>query len=186
MNLGYARVSRTDQHVEQQESALHEAGCEKIFVDHGVSGATKSRPELDKLLDQLRAGDVVYVTKIDRLSRSLQQMLEVVRAIEERGAGIVSLAESTIDTRSAAGKLVFGVFSVVAEFERDRIRERTKDGLVRAKTNGTRLGRPPALPQNQIRDLRTLRRQGRSFRSLAKTFNISRSTARKYCETTDE
>lgn len=185
MNLGYARVSRTDQHVEQQESALREAGCEKIFVDHGVSGATRSRPELDRLLDQLRPGDVVYVTKIDRLSRSLQQMLEVVGEIEDRGAGIVSLAESAIDTTSAAGKLVFGVFSVVAEFERDRIRERTNEGLARAKANGTRLGRPIRLSEREIQNLRDLRNDGWTFSRLAEVFRISRSTARKYCEGLD-
>lgn len=185
MNLGYARVSRTDQHVEQQESALNEAGCERVFVDHGVSGATKHRPELDRLLDQLRPGDVIYVTKIDRLSRSLPQMLEIVAGIEERGAGIVSLAESAIDTRSAAGKLVFGVFAVVAEFERDRIRERTNEGLSRAKANGARLGRPARLNERAIKNLRDLRDEGWTFSRLAEVFDISRSTARNYCADLD-
>lgn len=182
MRLGYARVSRTDQHTEQQEVALTEAGCEKLFVDRGVSGAAERRPELDRLLDQLRADDVVVVAKLDRLGRSLPKVLDIVEVIEREGAGLVSLAESAIDTTSAAGKLVFRIFAVVAEFERDRLRERTVEGLNRARSNGARLGRPQRLDEIEIKNLRTLRLEGRSYASLAKTFRISRSTARKYCQ----
>lgn len=181
MNLGYARVSRADQHIEQQETELRDAGCERVFIDHGVSGAAKSRPELDRLLDQLRPGDVVYVTKIDRLGRSLPLLFDIVATIEKRGAGIVSLAESVIDTTSAAGKAIFGVFSVFAEFERERLRERTNEGLNRAKANGTRLGRPVRLKELDIQNLRDLRNDGWTYSRLANVFNISRSTARKYC-----
>ncbi len=181
MRLGYARVSRTDQHTEQQEIALRDAGCEKILVDRGVSGALKSRPQLDRLLDQLRPEDVVVVTKIDRLSRNLRQMLDLVEVIHERGADLVSLAEREIDTTTAAGKLVFALFAVVAQFERDRLRERTKEGLERAKANGSRLGRPRGLSDSNYSKLRKMRKQGWSYSELADVFKISRTTARKYC-----
>ena len=186
MRLGYARVSRADQHTEQQETALRDAGCEKLFIDHGVSGAAEHRPQLERLLDQLRSGDVVVVAKLDRLGRSLPNVLDIVEEIERQGAGLVSLAESAIDTTSAAGKLVFRIFAVVAEFERDRLRERTVVGLVRARANGAQLGRPQRLDTEEIEDLLALRKEGRSYASLAKTFRISRSTARKYCITVDK
>ena len=185
MRLGYARVSRADQHTEQQETALRNAGCEKLFVDHGVSGAAEHRPHLERLLDQLRSGDIIVVTKLDRLGRSLPNVLDIVEAIEQQDAGLVSLAEAAIDTTSAAGKLVFRIFAVVAEFERDRLRERTVEGLDRARANGARLGRPQRLEAIEIENLRALRKEGRSYASLAKTFRISRSTARKYCITED-
>ena len=106
MRLGYARVSRAGQHTEQPETALDAAGCDKIFIDHKVSGAVKHRPQLSRFLDNLRPGDVV-VTKIGRLGRDLQQMLELVASINACDADIVSLAEPEIDTTSAEGKLVF-------------------------------------------------------------------------------
>lgn len=182
MQLGYARVSTPEQHTEQQESALKNAGCDRVFVDHGVSGAATDRPELERLLDQVREGDVVVVTKLDRLGRSLPQVFDIVETIEQRGAGLRSIAESEIDTTSAAGKLVFRVFAVVAEFERDRLRERTLEGIARARAEGTHLGRPHSLDEHGVAHLRTLRQQGASYGSLAKTFNVSRSTARRYCK----
>ena len=182
MHLGYARVSRADQHTEQQIAALEEAGCGKIFVDQGISGAAKRRPELDRLLDQLREGDVVVVTKIDRLGRDLHQMLQLVKLIHEHGADIISIAEPEIDSTAAAGKLVFSVFAIVAQFERDRIAERTREGLARAKANGTHLGRPRRLDDKQIKSVRSLRKQGRSYSELADVFKVSCTTVRKYCQ----
>ena len=182
MLLGYARVSTQEQHTLQQESALQDAGCERVFVDHGISGAAAARPQLERLLEQVRDGDVVVVTKLDRLGRSLFQVFDFVEAIEQRGAGLRSLAESDIDTTTAAGKLVFRVFAVVAEFERDRMRERTMEGLARARAEGTPLGRPRSLDERSREQLRTLRKEGASYGALAKTFGIGRSTARKYCQ----
>ena len=182
MEFGYARVSTLEQNTQQQESALKDAGCDRVYIDHGVSGAAEERPDLNRLLDQLREGDVVVVTKLDRLGRSLPQIFDIVETIEQRGAGLRSLAESDIDTTTAAGKLVFRVFAVVAEFERDRLRERTLEGIARARASGTHLGRPKTLDAHQIENLRRLREQGESYGSLAKTFNIARSTAREYCK----
>ena len=140
----------------------------------------KNRPELDRLMDQLRPGDIIVVTKIDRLGRDLHQMLDLVAAIDACKADIVSLAEAEIDTTSAAGKLVFAVFAVAAQFERDRIRERTKEGLARAKAKYTRLGRPKTLTDKDVRNLRSMREQSWFYSELAAIFSVSRSTARKY------
>lgn len=151
MILGYARVSTDDQLLDAQEDALTAAGAERIFSDK-ITGSSRSRPELDRMIQQLRDGDVVVVTKYDRLSRSLKDLLEIVEAIRAQGAGFRSLAED-IDTTTPAGRLVFHVFASIAQFERERISERTKEGLAAARKRGRVGGRPPA------RDRATLPRQ---------------------------
>lgn len=123
MLIGYARVSTEDQNLDAQLDALAEAGTERIFSDR-ISGSRRNRPELDRLLDQLRGGDVVVVTKYDRLARSLRDLLDIVAAIQSCGAGFRSLAED-IDTTTPAGRLAFHVFASIAQFERERISERT-------------------------------------------------------------
>ena len=150
------------------------------FVDRGISGGARHRPDLERLLDQLRQGDVVVVTKIDRLGRDLHHMLDIAATINERNADIISLAEPEINTTSAAGKLVFAVVAIVAQFERDRLAERTREGLTRAKENVTCLGRPNRLNQREIQNLQDMRDQGWSYSRLAEVFRIFRSTARKY------
>jgi hypothetical protein len=141
--LGYARVSTKDQNLDGQYDALKGAGAERIFADT-MSGSARARPELDRLLSELRSGDVVVVTKYDRLARSLKDLLEIVDLIQARGAGFRSLGED-IDTTSPAGRLVFHVFASIAQFERERIVERTKEGLAAARKRGRVGGRPPAL-----------------------------------------
>ena len=180
MKIGYARVSTADQHTDSQEEALREAGCEKVFIDRAESGGKRHRSELRKLIEQLRPEDVVVVTKLDRLSRSLHDMLGIVKEIGDVGADLRSLAESTIDTTSAAGRLVFQIFAVVAEFERSRLRERTKEGLAHARAHGVQLGAPRKLNPTQVDALRKLRREGVSYGELGRTFGISRSSAFRY------
>lgn len=141
MIIGYARVSTDDQSLDSQMDALSAAGAEKVFADR-ISGSSRTRPELDKMVDQLRNGDVVTVTKYDRLARSLKDLLEIVETIRERGAGFRSLAED-IDTTTPAGRLVFHVFASIAQFERERISERTREGLASARKCGRIGGRPP-------------------------------------------
>lgn len=141
MVIGYARVSTDDQNLDAQADALQAAGAECIFSDK-ISGAKRERPELAKLLDQLRPGDVVVVSKYDRLARALRDLLDLVEAIKDRGTGFRSLAED-IDTTTPAGRLVFHVFASIAQFERERIAERTKEGLQAAKARGRIGGRPP-------------------------------------------
>jgi DNA invertase Pin-like site-specific DNA recombinase len=121
MIIGYARVSTEDQNLDGQLDALKAAGVERIFADK-ITGAARSRPELNRLLDHLRQGDVITVTKYDRLARSLRDLLDIVDTIQERGAGFRSLAED-IDTTTPAGRLVFHVFASIAQFERERISE---------------------------------------------------------------
>ena len=178
MILGYARVSTEGQSLEAQLDALRAAGVERIFSEK-LSGSKRARPELDKLIDQLRPGDVVSVTKYDRLSRSLQDLLSIVEAIRAKGAGFRSLAED-IDTTTSAGRLVFHVFASIAQFERERISERTREGLASARKLGRIGGRPPALSHQQREEVRRLRdEEGRRVAEIARLFEVSPNTVRR-------
>jgi len=154
MIIGYARVSTEDQNLDGQLDALQAVGAEKIFADK-ITGTARSRPELDRLLDQLRQGDVITVTKYDRLARSLRDLLDIVDTIQAHGAGFRSLAED-IDTTTPAGRLVFHVFASIAQFERERISERTREGLEAARKRGRVGGRPPALSTVQKAEARRM------------------------------
>ena len=178
MILGYARVSTEDQHLDAQISALEAVGAERIWSEK-VSGSKAQRPELKDLLKQLRPGDVVTVTKYDRLSRSLQDLLTIVQIIGEKGAGFRSLAED-IDTTTPAGRLVFHVFASIAQFERERISERTKEGLVAARKRGRIGGRPPALSSERRAEVRKMRdNDDRGVAELARLFKVSPNTIRR-------
>lgn len=170
--LGYARVSTEDQNLDAQLDALKAAGAQRIFSDK-ISGSLRKRPELDRLLDQLRDGDVIVVTKCDRLARSLRDLLDIVEIIKVRGAGFLSLAED-IDTTTPAGRLIFHVFASIAQFERERISERTKEGLEAARKRGRVGGRPPALSEAQRDEVRRARDEdGRALPEIAKLFKVS-------------
>lgn len=178
MIIGYARVSTHDQSLDAQTDALTTAGAGKLFADK-ISGSKRERPELDKMLDQLREGDVVTVTKYDRLARSLKDLLEIVETIRARGAGFRSLAED-IDTTTPAGRLVFHVFASIAQFERERIAERTKEGLQAAKARGRIGGRPPALSTSQKAEVRRMRDdEQRAVSEIARLFKVSERTVRR-------
>ena len=178
MIIGYARVSTDDQSLDSQTDALSAAGAEKVFADR-ISGSKRARPELDKMLEQLRDGDVVTVTKYDRLARSLKDLLEIVETIRERGAGFRSLAED-IDTTTPAGRLVFHVFASIAQFERERISERTKEGLASARKRGRIGGRPPALSAAQRDEVRRMRdEEHRTVSEIARLFEVSERTVRR-------
>lgn len=178
MIIGYARVSTDDQNLDAQTDALTAAGAERIFADK-ISGSMRKRPELDKLLDQLRPGDVIVVTKYDRLARSLRDLLDIVEAIKDQGAGFRSLAED-IDTTTPAGRLVFHVFASIAQFERERISERTKEGLQAAKARGRVGGRPPALTTTQKAEACRMRDdEHRSISEIARLFKVSERTVRR-------
>ena len=178
MIIGYARVSTDDQSLDSQTDALLAAGAEKVFADR-ISGSKRLRPELDKMLEQLRDGDVVTVAKYDRLARSLKDLLEIVETIRERGAGFRSLAED-IDTTTPAGRLVFHVFASIAQFERERISERTREGLESARKRGRIGGRPPALSPAQKDEVRRMRdEQHRAVPEIARLFRVSERTIRR-------
>jgi DNA invertase Pin-like site-specific DNA recombinase len=178
MIFGYARVSTDDQKLDAQLDALKAAGAERIFKEK-VTGKTRKRPELEKLLEQLRADDVIVVTKYDRLARSLKDLIDIVELIRERGAGFKSIGED-IDTTTPAGRLVFHVFGSIAEFERERIVERTKEGLAAARSRGRVGGRPPSLSNDQREEVRHMRdKEHRPITEIARLFNVSKATVRR-------
>lgn len=178
MVVGYARVSTSDQRLDSQEDAVRAAGAERIFADV-ITGSARHRPQLDRMLDQLRIGDVVVVTKYDRLARSLKDLLEILEQIQEKGAGFRSLAED-IDTTTPAGRLVFHVFASIAQFERERIAERTREGLEAARRRGRVGGRPPALSPAQRAEVRPMRdKENRPLPEIAALFKVSTKTIRR-------
>ncbi len=152
--LGYARVSTAEQNVGLQTDELTAVGCWKVFIDH-ASGVLDRRPELDRVLEQLRPGDTLVVWRLDRLGRSLRHLIDTVTALDERGVGFRSLRES-IDTTTAGGRLVFHLFGALAQFEREIIRDRTVAGLAAARARGRQGGRPSKLSADQRRTARKL------------------------------
>lgn len=174
--VGYARVSTDDQDLTHQRAELGAAGCVRIFAEK-VSGARRDRPELGRMLDHLRAGDVVTVTRLDRLARSTRDLLDIAERIEAVGAGLRSLAEPWADTTTPAGRMVLTVFAGIAEFERSLIVERTRNGRVAAKARGVKFGPSPALSDAQIEHARQLiDRDGHSVKQAADLLNVHRST----------
>lgn len=173
--LGYARVSTTDQDAALQIDALTAAGCYRVFVDT-ISGSLDHRPELEKLMDQLRPGDTLVVWRLDRLGRSIRHLIDQLQILSERGVGFRSLQE-TIDTTSSGGRLVFHVFAALAEFERDLIRERTHAGLAAARARGRKGGRPPALSPDQVKAARRMYEQNEmTVAQIRAVLGVSRAT----------
>ncbi|MGP6158602.1 MAG: recombinase family protein [Vulcanimicrobiaceae bacterium] len=172
--MGYARVSTDVQTARLQLDALKAVGCERIFEDK-ESGALRSRPRLDHVLAELRAGDTLVVWKLDRLGRSLRHLLEVAETLRERGAALRSLTEH-IDTGTAAGKMLYAVLGAVAQFERDVLRERTVAGMRAAKRRGEHIGRPAALNPALVREARTMLARGESPSHVARVLRVGRST----------
>lgn len=147
MLIGYARVSTDDQNLDLQRDALKKAGCEQIFEDN-VSGVNAVRTGLNKALEYARSGDIIVVWRLDRLSRSLKDLIEMVNSLEAQNIGLMSLEES-INTSSSSGKLIFHIFGALAEFERNLIQERTQAGLNAARARGRVGGRPKALNEDE-------------------------------------
>jgi DNA invertase Pin-like site-specific DNA recombinase len=151
MLIGYARVSTDDQNAAAQVQALEAVGCERIFTEK-ASGGRWDRPELQRLFEQLRKGDVVIVWKLDRLSRSLRDLLAIMERVEKAGAGFRSLTEA-IDTTTPAGRMMMQMLGSFAEFEREMLRERTKAGLKAAREAGRIGGRRPKLKPEQEHEI---------------------------------
>ena len=182
MRVGYARVSTQDQKLDLQRQALQAAGCDLIFEDH-ISGTRAKRPGLDKVLAKLAPGVVVVVWRLDRLGRSLSHLVEVLKVIESKGAGFVSLNEA-IDTTSASGRLVFHMMAALAEFERSLIVERTQAGLAAAKARGAKLGRRRKLSPKQVAHGRALLDAGETGHAVAQSLGVSRATLYRALEPT--
>ena len=173
--LGYARVSTADQNPDLQVDELTAVGCHQVFVGR-ASGARTDRPQLAEVLDRLRLGDTLVVWRLDRLARSLRELIEVVSGLEKRGDGLRSLHEQ-LDTTRPGGKLVFHLFGALAEFERDLIRERTQAGLAAARTRGRKGGRPTVMTPRKIARARELYDQGDLIiAEIAKTIGVSRAS----------
>ena len=181
MRLGYARVSTDDQTLDRQRERLREAGCERLFEEK-ISGARRDRPQLARLLDQLRKDDVVVVTRLGRLARSTGNLLEIAAAIRAKDAGLRSLAEPWADTTSPAGRMVLTVFAGIAEFERELIRQRTDEGRPAARQRGVTSGRPANLRPDQRELVARLLREGRSVSEVARTFNVHPATTYRCIE----
>src|SRR5947207_3952205 len=169
--FGYARVSTRDQDLAAQDAELMAAGCAKVFKEK-ISGAKTDRPELAKAIGRLEAGDVLVVTRLDRLARSTRDLLNVIAAIAERGAGFKSLKDAWADTTSAHGRLMLTVLGGLAEFERELIRARTGEGRKRAKERGVRFGRPSALTAHQRSEALQRLANGDAQADVARTFNV--------------
>jgi DNA invertase Pin-like site-specific DNA recombinase len=179
MLIGYARVSTRDQKPHLQLDALQEAECERIF-EETASGAKRDRPQLTAALDFMRSGDALVVWKLDRLARSTRQLLETVEALERRGMGLKILTQN-IDTASAGGRLIFTVFSAIAEFEREIICERTRAGLDAARSRGRKGGRPRALSDKDLKQARALLTDPQiTVEDVARRLGVGPSTLYRY------
>ena len=179
MLIGYARVSTLEQNFDLQMDALQKAGCEKIFTDT-TSGAKAERPGLTKAIEMLRKGDTLVVWRLDRLGRSLKDLIEWVTHLEEEGVGFKSIQES-IDTTTSGGKLVFHIFGALAEFERNLIRERTKAGLSAARARGRLGGRKKALSgEKQKLVVELYHEKKMPVKDICESFGITKPTLYNY------
>lgn len=175
MLLGYARVSTDDQNLDLQRTALTEAGCGRIYEEK-LSGASRNRPELARLLDHLRRDDVVVVYRLDRLARSTRDLLDIAELIKEAEAGLRSLCEPWADTTSPAGRMVLTVFAGMAEFERALLQQRTGAGRAAARARGVRFGRRPKLTAEQVVVARRLIDEGTAVCEMARILKVHVAT----------
>lgn len=181
MLIGYMRVSTVEQNLELQRDALEAAGCERIY-DDTCSGSVTDRPGLAKALDHLRAGDALVVWKLDRIGRSLGHVVELVDGLHKKGIGLKVLTGG-IDTTSSTGRLVFGIFATLAEFERDLIRERTMAGLAAARARGRTGGRPRLMTRAKLRTAMTMMaNRANAAGDVAEQLGISVSTLYAYVD----
>jgi DNA invertase Pin-like site-specific DNA recombinase len=172
--IGYGRVSTVDQNVSSQEDALKVAGVDRIFIET-FTGTKISRPELDKVLQQLRTGDVLVITRLDRLGRSAKDLLNIVSELERLGVQL-EVIEQRIDTSTPEGKLFFTMVAAFAEFERAIMQSRTMDGLAAARARGRVGGRKPKLNQSKVDAIKQMYRDGRTVKEIASLFEVSRPT----------
>ena len=172
---GYARVSTDGQTLAAQDAALHAAGAAKVCAET-ASGAKTDRAALRKAISRLGEGDVLLVTRLDRLARSTRDLLNILDDIAKRGAGFKSLADSWADTTTPHGRLMLTVLGGLAEFERELIKARTGEGRARAKAEGVHMGRPPKLTTHQRREAIARRDAGEALTDIARTFGVSHTT----------
>lgn len=185
MIFGYMRVSTTEQNLDRQEKALLEAGCEKIFFEK-VTGTKKERKELNRMIEQLREADTVIITDLTRLSRSTKDLIELVETFKDKKVNLKSLKESWLDTTTPQGNLMFTMFSGLAQFERDLISERTKEGLEIAKMKGKQIGRK-AIDEDTLEfAFYLIEKENKSIKETAEKIGISRMTLHRYLKKRNE
>ena len=178
MKIGYARVSTFEQNLDLQLDALKKVECEKIFEEK-ISSVKIERPKLKETIEYARQGDIIIVWKLDRLGRSLKELIEIMNDLEKKKIGFKSLHES-IDTTTSTGKLIFHMFGALAEFERNLIKERTLAGMESARTRGRMGGRPEKLNNKQIEQLKKLYETKTAIKDILETFKISRRSLYNY------
>ena len=175
MIIGYARVSTDGQTLDAQQAALKAAGAGKVFAEK-VSGAKTDRRQLQRAIDALGAGDVLLVTRLDRLARSTRDLLNVLATIADKGAGFRSIADAWADTTTPHGRLMLTVLGGLAEFERELIRARTDEGRKRALARGVRFGRRPKLSPFQVKEAIARREAGEALADIGRSYGVSHST----------
>lgn len=182
MLIGYARVStkRQGDSLDTQRETLEDYGCEKVFTDT-ISGAKSERPGLDAALEVMRDGDVLVVTRLDRLGRTALDTLRTIHELDERGVPVIML-DPALDTRTKEGKLMVTIMSGLAEWERDLLIERTKEGMAHARSQGRLPGPKPRLNNEQIQAVRAAVADGQNIASVARSFGVSRPTIYKALE----
>jgi len=187
MKIGYARVSTKDQNLDLQIEALEKVGCEKIYQEK-ISGATKSRPELDKMIEQFREGDELYVWRLDRLGRSLKHIIDMVLSLNEKGIFIKGLVDG-VDTSTINGRLFLNLMASLAEYERELIRERTNAGLQSARARGRTGGRPKGYTKETISKLLIMRifykDPTKTPEEIYKPLGLTRATFYRYAKVLD-
>lgn len=183
MKIGYARVSTQDQNLDLQSDALKNAGCEIIFEEK-ISGKSKERPQLTKLFEKLRKGDTVVVWKLDRLGRSLKDLIDLITKMQQLDVSFLSIQDG-INTNTATGRFTFNIFASLAEFEREIISERTKAGLSSARARGRKGGRPAGYSKETIKKIKAVKTlynavNSPSVQDIAESLKISRATCYRY------
>jgi DNA invertase Pin-like site-specific DNA recombinase len=179
--VGYARVSTDDQLLDLQLDALRNAGCRLIYEEK-ISGKSADRPELKQCIKALRAGDTLVVWRLDRLGRSLKDLMQIVSDLDHAEINFISITEH-IETSTATGKLIFHLFGALAEFEKNLIKERTKAGLASARARGRKGGRKPLLDAGKIKEIKALMADPKiKVATIAKRYGVSRATLYKYAK----
>lgn len=178
--IGYCRVSTDEQETALQVDALERAGCDRIYRDEGKTGRTMSRPALQELLSELKAGDTLIVWKLDRLGRSVVDLIRLLDEIRANGIQFASLTEG-IDTNTAGGRMFYAMLAAMAQYESEVISERTKAGQLAAKRRGKHIGRPPALTSYQQQEARRMLSEGQTMRDISRHFNVDYSAVRRAC-----
>jgi len=179
MKVGYARVSTSDQHTETQRERLEGAGCERVFAERVSGRSIDGRNQLEACLGFMRDGDHLVVTKLDRLARSMTDLIRITEQLQTKSIDLVVL-DQAIDTSTAAGKLMFHMIGAVAEFERALAEERRNEGIARAKANGVRFGRPRAIDRKAADSLRELAAAGSTLRDMAEVTGVSVPTVSRW------